>query len=52
MPVHEKKSRYFQAQLFNRHEEGQEDRDESTTVARSESTSDNMCHFLEEQSYK
>jgi hypothetical protein len=23
----------------------QEDRDESTTVAHSESTSDNMCHF-------
>jgi hypothetical protein len=33
------------AQLFNRDEEGQEDRDKSTMVARSESTSDNMCHF-------
>jgi hypothetical protein len=29
MPVHEKKSPCFRAQLFNRDEEGQEDRDES-----------------------
>jgi hypothetical protein len=41
-----KKSPYFRDQLFNRDEEGQEDRDKSMIVARSESTSHNMCHFL------
>ena len=46
MSIHKKKSTSSRAQLLYRDEEGQEDRDETSTLARSDATSHEVTFFV------